>query len=99
VTAVELVTAVLIYVSWGASLLFLVTYLVVARWYRSVVGRHLVALGVTLLLIATLAALSQILGQDYAARPVFRLLVWACTALVTVGLCVALYRAQLTKRK
>lgn len=95
----ELITSGLIYVSWLATLLFLTTYTMLARWYRSTIGRQLFALGSVFLLIATLAALSQILGQDYAARPILRLLVWLGTALVTVGLCVALYRAQLKQRK
>lgn len=96
---VEAITTGFIYVSWLASLLFLVAYGVTARWYRTTVGRQLFSFGMLVCLISTLAVAGQIFGQDYAARPVFRLITWTVTALVTVGFCVALYRAQLRKER
>lgn len=94
---VELITTGLIYISFFASLAFVVGYLVVAPWWRTTIGRQMLAFGVVVLLISTLAVLSQIFGQDYAARPVFRLLTWTGTAGTMIGLCIALYRAQIRK--
>lgn len=87
-------TTALIYASWFGSLAFVIGYTVVARWWRSTVGRQMFALGAVILAIATLAVLSQLFGQDYSARPWVRFAVWAATASVTVGLCVALVKAQ-----
>lgn len=96
---VELVTTGLIYASWLAISTYLVAYWVVAPWWRTTIGRQMFTLGIAIWLISTLAVASQLFGQDYAARPVFRLIVWTATATVSVGLCVALYRAQIRKRK
>lgn len=88
------VTTVLIYAAWVFALIFMVSYTAVAKWWKSEAGRTVFALSFVVFGVATLAALSQILGQEYGARPWIRFCVWGAKAAVMLGLCVALWRAQ-----
>lgn len=93
------VTTTLVFISWIASGIYVIAYGISARWWRTTVGRSMMALGAAIFAVSTLAGTSAIFGQDYTTRPVIRLGVWLVTAGVTVGLCSALYRAQLRKRE
>jgi hypothetical protein len=93
------ITNALIFISWAASGAYVCAYAMFAPWWRTVVGRSMIALGGAIFVISTLAVTSIIFGQDYSARPLVRLSVWLVTAGITIGLCFALYRAQLRKRK
>lgn len=93
------VTAVLVYAAWLFAFIFVVGYTTVAKWWRSEAGRTVFALGFVGFGVSTLAALSQIFGQEYGARPWIRFCVWGAKAVVMLGLCVALWRAQGRRRK
>jgi ABC-type dipeptide/oligopeptide/nickel transport system permease subunit len=80
-------------------LLYVVMYASLAPWWRTVVGRAMFSLGAVILAITSLAALGQIFGTDYAARPIFRLLTWLATAGVVIGLLIALIRVQLGRKQ
>lgn len=91
-------TTVLIYASFATALYFVVRYTTLARWWRNSVGRQMFAFGAVILGIATLGVLSQIFGQEYAARPWFRFAIWGGTAAAMFGFCVALERANRRKK-
>lgn len=97
-SSVEHITTGAIFTSWVFLLAYLVIYAVTAPFWRSATGRTMYSLGAVLFAIATLAVAGQLFGQDYAARPIARLLVWTATAAVTLGLLVALSRAQLRRK-
>jgi hypothetical protein len=95
----EFATNGLVFISWIASAVYVVAYGVSAPWWRTTVGRSMMGLGVSILAVSSLATVSLIFGQDFSTRPIIRLFVWSITACITLGLCLALYRAQLRKGK
>lgn len=74
-------TDVLIYLSALAAYGFVFRFLL-TTWFRTVVGRIVMAVAVAVLLIFTLALLTTTLGQDYPGRTGIRFTGYLMTTLV-----------------
>jgi hypothetical protein len=74
-------TDVLIYLSALAAYGFVFRFLL-TTWFRTVVGRIVMAVAVAVLLIFTLVLLSTVWGQDYPYRTAIRFTGYLITTLV-----------------
>jgi len=88
-----------LYACAAVGLVFILTYWVSAKWWRSREGRNIMALSVCIVAILLLNSSARYLGQDYTFRPWARLLVYLATLFVVVQRIRWLVRAQVTKRK
>lgn len=83
---------------WGsafgalAGLSFIVSYMILARWYKSLDGRIMMSIGVTLTLTYTITVILTVNGFDLGVD--FMRVVQAILA-TTIGVCLLFYTVRL----
>ncbi len=82
---------------FGAFLVFVVLYLNVAGWWRTEMGRHVMAF-MSACLLAVGTRVSRVIWSEWPGYPVLRAVaMWLATAVVVWRIAL-LIRAQLTRR-
>lgn len=86
---------------WAAAvpiIAFPVLYAALARWWRTPVGRHEMALALALLALVALGLLRRVLGGDYAGKEIVQAGVYVFVAAVLWWRLILLVRVQILAR-
>jgi len=78
----NLAIQVLIWASWAASTAFLAGYTILARWWRTPMGRHLFGFGAMIFGLLSLIIVTALLGRDYPGRELVRLASYGALAIM-----------------
>jgi hypothetical protein len=91
-------TEVLFWVAATPVILFPVLYAVVARWWRTPVGRHEMVLALALLALVAIGLLHRAFGSGYPGEAGFRVGVYLFVALALWWRLILLVRVQIHAR-
>lgn len=89
----------LAHVAGAMALLFVVVYGSLAPWWRSPIGRNMMAMGVAHLIVFSLINANLIFGVTWAARPIVRTLTFGTLAAIFAWRTLIFLREQLKARR
>lgn len=90
---------ILIYVAAGTIWSFTIGYGFFAPWWRSPMGRNVMAMSVTHTLIFALIVVNMTFGVSWAGRPIVRVLIYGSIAAVFAWRGAILLREQILVRR
>lgn len=82
-----------------AGIVFMATYALTARWYRSLEGWNLMAMAASLTAVVLLNTSSRIFGPDYWGRPELRIITYSILLGVLIQRVGWLVAVQIRRRK
>lgn len=95
----DLLLAALVWASVGGAWTFVIGYSLLARWWRTEVGRHMWTWGAMVALLLTLIIVTHLLGRDYPGHDAVRIGCYGLLAVMIWRQVVLLVRLQIRRRR